>query len=66
MAVLHPPMVQPIQPYHSHCVSGSVINDCLDVDTAALIATVALDGLADVLGADSLARDARQFHPRQW
>ena len=43
-----------IQPHHdhSHSASGSTINDDeLDVETAALIAKLALDDLADVMGA---------------
>ena len=49
---------------HSHSASGSTIDDELDIETAALIAKLALDDLADVMGsrkgkarADSLPSD---------
>jgi hypothetical protein len=60
------PIIQPIQSHHdhSHSASGSAINDELDVETAALIAKLALDDLADVMSsrkgkarADSLPSD---------
>jgi hypothetical protein len=59
-------VIQPIQPHHdhSHSVSSSTINDELDVETATLIAKLALDDLADVMDsrkgkarADSLPSD---------
>ena len=57
---------EPIQPYHdhSHSASSSNIDYELDMETAALIAKLALDDLADVMGsrkgktrADSLPSD---------
>jgi hypothetical protein len=55
--------LEPIQP-HSHSTSDSTINDELDVETASLIAKLALDDLADLMGsrkgkarADSLPSD---------
>ena len=59
-------ITQPIQLHqgHSHSASSSSINDELDVETATLIAKLALDDLADVMGsrkgkarADSLPSD---------
>ena len=63
-------IIQPIQPHHGHShsasgsESGSTIDDDLDIETAALIAKLALDDLADVMGsrkgkarADSLPSD---------
>lgn len=65
MALFHS-QAQPIQP---HPASGSTINDELDAKTAALIAQLALDDLADVLGsrkgkarADSLPSDEEIAH----
>jgi hypothetical protein len=64
MAFLHAQEL--IQPYHdhSHSASSSTIDDVLDMETAALIAKLALDDLADVVGsrkgkarADSLPSD---------
>jgi hypothetical protein len=55
-----------IQPHHdhSHSASSSAIDDGLDMETAALIAKLAIDDLADVMGsrkgkarADSLPSD---------
>ena len=57
---------EPIQPHHdhSHTASSSTIDDELDMETAALIAKLALDDLAEVMGsrkgkgrADSLPSD---------
>ena len=56
--------IQPHRPHKSHSASCSTIDDELDVETAALIAKLALDDLADVMGsrkgkarADSLPSD---------
>ena len=63
MAFFHTqaPTIQPIQPYHEHSYSagGSTINDEIDVATAALIANLELDNLADLMGShgDSLPSD---------
>jgi hypothetical protein len=72
MASFHPPVVQPIETHHSHLATGSVINDDLDAETAALIAKLALDDLADVLSsrkgkarADSLPSDEEIAHRLQ-
>ena len=51
MAFFHAqaPIIQPIQSHHDHSypASGSTINDELDVETAALIANLALDDFAN-------------------
>ena len=57
--------LEPIQPHHDHShASGSITDDELDVETAALIAKLALDDLADLMDsrkgkarADSLPSD---------
>ena len=58
--------IEPIEPHHdhSHSASGSIIDDEVDVETASLIAKLALDDLADLMGsrkgkarADSLPSD---------
>ncbi|KAF8809863.1 hypothetical protein BYT27DRAFT_7222229 [Phlegmacium glaucopus] len=61
-----------VEPHHSNLASGSVINDDLDMETAALIAKLALDDLAEVLGcrkgkarADSLPSDEEIAHRLQ-
>ena len=71
MAFFHPQ--EPFQPHHdhSHSASSSTVDDDLDVETASLIAKLALDDLADLMGsrkgkarADSLPSDVRSmaFH----
>jgi hypothetical protein len=64
MAFIHPPVIPTIHPHHSQAASDLAINDDLDTETAALIAKLALDDLADILSsrkgkgrADSLPSD---------
>lgn len=64
MAFFNPSVIPTIHPHHSQAASDLPINDDLDTETAALIAKLALDDLADILSsrkgkdrADSLPAD---------
>ena len=55
------PIIQPIQPHHDHSYSASSSspNDELDVETAALIANLALDNFGELMGSSSRKGKAR-------
>lgn len=58
-------VVEPHRVHHSNLVSSSAINDEFDTETAAIIAKLAVDDLAEVLPADYLPLDQETVHKLQ-